>query len=708
MEKSVIIALFFFLMVIFCNAQKINRQEVIHRHDIYQTKADTFSSVTLGNGEFAATVDVTGLQTFYKDYQLGVPLGTESEWGWHSFPNSKNLTIDQTYKYYNVNGKKNVSYSVQSNAAKDAVEYFRVNPHRLQLGNIGFVLLLKNGDTAKLQDIKNIKQHLNLYAGILESQFTVDGDPVKVTTIANQESDGISFSVASPLIKLHRLFIRFAFPYPTGDFSDMGSNFSESAFHYSAYHGNKNNYGYFEHILDTTHYFVNATWNQSVMIDSSKKHFFIIRPDGNSLQFTASLVFSPTEKNKKTSFEIVERNNINTWKKFWESGGAIDFAGSTDERASELERRIILSQYLTKLQCAGHYPPQETGLTYNSWYGKPHLEMYWWHAAHFALWGRPELLEKSFDWFIQVADKAKVIAQRQGFEGVRWQKMTDREGDESPASVGNFLIWQQPHFIYLAELLYRTKTEKQAVLDKYEKLVYQTADFMASFAVYDSATHYYNLGKGLIPAQECFNPLETFNPPYELAYWSWALKVAQEWRIRTGLPRNKKWDDVINNLSPLPQKDGLYLAAANATDSYSPKSRYTNDHPAVLAALATIPISNAIDTVVMHHTFDTINKVWHWETTWGWDYPMIAMAATRLHLKEEAVDMLMRNAQKNTYLPNGNNYQNNELTIYLPGNGGLLAAIAMMCAGYDGNKTAIPGFNEKKWKVKWEGLQPMP
>jgi hypothetical protein len=44
---------------------------------------------------------------------------------------------------------------------------------------------------------------------------------------------------------------------------------------------------------------------------------------------------------------------------------------------------------------AGILPPQETGLGVNSWYGKFHMEMYWWHAAHWALWGRPEILEKS-------------------------------------------------------------------------------------------------------------------------------------------------------------------------------------------------------------------------------------------------------------------------------------------------------------------------
>ncbi|MEN9685444.1 MAG: hypothetical protein RLZZ28_1230, partial [Bacteroidota bacterium] len=42
-----------------------------------------------------------------------------------------------------------------------------------------------------------------------------------------------------------------------------------------------------------------------------------------------------------------------------------------------------------------------------------------------------------------------------------------------------------------------------------------------------------------------------------------------------------------------------------------------------------------------------------------------------------------------------------------PGNGGLLAAVAMMCAGYDNALVKSPGF-PKNWNVKWEGLRKMP
>ena len=109
----------------------------------------------------------------------------------------------------------------------------------------------------------------------------------------------------------------------------------------------------------------------------------------------------------------------------------------------------------------------------------------------------------------------------------------------------------------------------------------------------------------------------------------------------------------------------------------------------------------------MSRTFDWIRKGWNWDTTWGWDYPMAAMTATRLGRPQTAVDALLMKKAKNTYLNNGHNYQDGRLRIYLPGNGGLLTAVALMCAGWDGCTTPTPGFPES-WNVKWEGIKPLP
>lgn len=181
------------------------------------------------------------------------------------------------------------------------------------------------------------------------------------------------------------------------------------------------------------------------------------------------------------NYNDTKMNSASVWQKFWQSGGAIDFSETKDPRAFEIERRVILSEYLTKIQCTGTMPPQETGLTYNSWYGKPHLEMHWWHGVHFAQWGRAELMERSLEWYNFAQYEARNIAKRQGYDGVRWQKMTDPEGLEAPSSVGAFLIWQQPHFIYLAEQAYQAHPTPET-LEKYQDLVFKTADFMASYA----------------------------------------------------------------------------------------------------------------------------------------------------------------------------------------------------------------------------------
>ncbi|MDB5205069.1 MAG: hypothetical protein JWR72_144, partial [Flavisolibacter sp.] len=671
--------LLFTLLSLNLLAQKIDRKALVQRHNVVVTKADTLSSLTVGNGGFAFTVDVTGLQTFPKEYSKGMPLGTQSEWGWHSFSDTVGYKREEALKPYHVNGR-DITYMVQVKEpehAKKAADWYRQNPHRLQLGNIGFELLKKDGSLATLDDIKNIRQELNLWTGEIKSHFTLEDIPVDVSTVCHDIKDAIGAKISSSLIAEGRLKVKVVFPYPTGAWTDEGANWSDDDKHKSELMINTNRTAIIEHQLDSTVYYADVWFGSNALVSQKKGHGFLIEPGKAQSNFEFSLSFiSLLTSHTAATYEQTRSGSENSWKTYWQRGGAIDFSGSTDKRAFELERRIILSQYLMKTQEAGYYPPQETGLTYNSWFGKPHLEMHWWHATHYALWGRVELLEKSLDWYKKVFPIAKDIAKRQGFEGARWQKMTDNTGEETPSSVGALLIWQQPHFIYFAELCYRDKADKK-VLDKYKELVFATADFMASFPYYDSIKKRYILGKGLIPAQERFKAEETFNPTYELVYWRWALTIAQEWRERLGMPRNKKWDAVLQKLSPLPVQDNLYLAAESATDSYT-NPEYKTDHPSVLAALGVMPSTGQVNNGIMKNTFDWVWKNWSWKDTWGWDFPMTAMTATRLGMPDKAIDALLMPIKTNTYLVNGHNYQDDRLRIYMPGNGGLLAAIAMM------------------------------
>jgi hypothetical protein len=111
----------------------------------------------------------------------------------------------------------------------------------------------------------------------------------------------------------------------------------------------------------------------------------------------------------------------------------------------------------------------------------------------------------------------------------------------------------------------------------------------------------------------------------------------------------------------------------------------------------------------MVKTLNWVMDNWNWPTTWGWDYGMVAMCAARLGETNTALNALLIDKQKNTYLKNGHNFQEpKRLRLYMPGNGALLTAVAMMCAGWDGSTEHNSGFpKDGKWNVRWEGFQKM-
>ena len=692
------------LALMACGAGKqapIDREALVNRNNPRVTAFDSLSSLSVGNGEFAFTVDATGLQTFPEQYKQGVPLGTQSQWGWHEFANPDKYTHDETLKEYDFGRGKKELYSTQFNEAgrqKEAANWFRVNPHRLHLGVVGFEL--QDGVTPA--QFTEVRQTLDLWKGVIDSRFTLGGVPYSVQTSCHPQCDMIAARVES---KAHT-GINFRFPYPTGGHSDNACNWQENGKHSTTIVSQDDRSAVLKRQLDATTYYVTIRWEGKAALTEKSKNYFVLTPSDDAFAFTCA--FTPNAPSTETATaEQIQHAAADYWTAFWKNGAAVDFSQCTDVRAKELERRVVLSQYLLAIQCAGSVPPQETGLTYNSWFGKFHLEMIWWHQAQFALWNRAELLDRTLGWYEQVEPVAREIAKRQGFDGVRWMKMTDPSGTEAPSKVGSFLIWQQPHFIYLAELLYRANPSPD-VIQKYNHLVQETAEFMYSFATYDELEGRFVL-KGAIPAQEPLRAAETVNPPFELSYWHFAMQTAQKWRERAGEKRNLQWDEMIDKLSPLAYNDDrLYLAAETATDTYK-DIRFTSDHMAVLGSVGILPMNKLIREDYMKNTLHWIWDNWNWGKTWGWDYPMTAMNAARLGEPEKAVGALLMDKRTNTYLVNGHNYQDGRLRVYLPGNGGLLTAVAMMCAGWDGCETVNPGFpKDGTWNVRWEGLKPMP
>lgn len=694
-------AFFLLFIAIFsgpCFSQQIDREALFRRHSPHFQKAHPLNALTVGNGAFAFTTDATGLQTFTEYYaENGLPLSTLSEWGWHSFPNVSGFKIEDTYQDFDTYGRP-VPYPFRQQT--EAGQWLRGNPHRLGLGTIGLEIKKADGSPIELSDLEQCDQRLDLWTGTLTSKFEVEGTPVVVTTLCDPDSDRIAVRIESDLIDRKRLNATLRFAYGTSDWGIVPEDWDHPESHSSDLTAATKT---IRRTVDGTLYSVFV--DGSVSVAASEKHEFAINPESAGsgiLEF--SVLFSEGHKTRRSSdslFEEIEERCLKYWPDYWNSGGAVDLSESEDPRAHELERRIVLSQYLTAIQCRGKLPPQETGLTFNSWYGKPHLEMHWWHAVHFPLWGRVETLETMMPWYQKILPEAKGIATTQGYDGARWPKNVDTEGNQVPSSIAPLLIWQQPHPIYFAELIYRQYPNPDT-LEKYREIVEATAAFMADFAHYDAESQVFDLGPPLIPAQESYDPTTTKNPPFELAYWRWGLEIAQKWRVRLGQSRSDDWDNVINELAPYPEYQDKYATAEGVWN--------TRDHPSVLGALGVLS-GSGINRERMRNTLHEVLDTWPWEHTWGWDYPMIAMTAARLGEPDKAIESLVLDVPKNTYLANGHNFQTQDrLRIYLPGNGGLLTAIAMMAAGWDGApEVHAPGFpQDGTWTIKWENLHPMP
>ncbi len=411
--------------------------------------------------------------------------------------------------------------------------------------------------------------------------------------------------------------------------------------------------------------------------------------------------FAPKPLAAMPSFDETRRACARHWETLWKHGGAIDLSESKDPRWKELERRIVLSQYQMGAQSAGSWPPAETGLLgLDDWRGQFHMEMLWWHLAHYALWDRWEMGDMALGCYRQFIPTARELAGQLGSKGLKWGKECGPEGRSAPWSGNHALLWKQPHPIFFAELEYRLKPTR-ATLEKWAVIDQGTAEHMADYPKRDARTGIYSLDPAMPPSEQGF----TKNDVFDLAYWRWALDQAQQWRERMGLPRDPHWDDVRKNLTPLPVVNGLFVHSTEWHDTYTKRNF---EHPDPVGVFGMLPPTQGVDALIARQTVAKVWTTWQWNRCWGWDFPWMAMAAARTCQPQIAVDALLVKNPRNDYDLQGINAGGP--CPYLPGNGGLLYAVAMMAAGWDGApQRNAPGFpDDGSWVVKWESLYPAP
>ena len=341
------------------NTGPIDRQALVARHNVVITTLDDRSPLQVGNGEFAFGVDVTGLQTF-------VPFNTMSHWGWHSMPLPPGTRPEQFRgQLWDTHGRM-VRYPMEDPEHPALSHWLASNPHRLNLGRIGLLLFRPDGRAAAPSDLRNPRQELDLWHGIITSRFQLDGQPVSVWTCCHPLRDAVAVRVESPLIRSGRLRVALDFPY--GDDRQGAAHvgdWSHPERHATKMTTGGPNRADFQRKLDADGYHVALAWETGAALqgpDRKAPHHLELRGAGaQRLAFVACFSPSPLPP-ELPGVEATFQASAKHWPAFWSSGGAIDLSASKDGRWRELERRIVLSQYLLAVNEAGSLLPVEDGL----------------------------------------------------------------------------------------------------------------------------------------------------------------------------------------------------------------------------------------------------------------------------------------------------------------------------------------------------------
>jgi hypothetical protein len=647
-----------------------------------------------------------------------------SSWGWHTAPFSDDVFSPsreeiRLTEYESVRGVQR--YAVKKYPGNENVyDWFRENPHRLHLGRIG---LKDGGVNIDAGLISRARQELDLFDGILGSSFVYRDVLYTVLTVCDSLSDTVSFSLSASSSDGTRLaipvpeYITVEIDFPYGSPKKAAARWDCPDAHATRSRFDDSGTLLIGRTLDRDGYSVAVRCTGLSACPCDPEHRVAFHPSRDASTIECSFRFSrgsgPAHEPRAQSAENSTRLDAPSsgalpsfaetrsrakdfWNAYWQRGGFIDLSRSEDVRAFELERRIILSQYLLVIQSCGSVPPQETGLSCNSWYGKFHLEMYPFHTAWLALWGHTDILEKSLAWFPEHLEHARRNARSNGFRGARWPKMIGPDAIDSPSPIATLLVWQQPHILYMLELAYESGKGRD-FLERYRDCVCETAEFMADLAHFDPLTKRWNIESPVIPVQEEHDPSIVRNPAFEVEYWRWGLLAAIRWLSRLGEPAPSEWQSIADNMAAMPSRDGVYIAHDNCPETFT---RFAKDHPSMLMSFGFIP-NDRVDPATMKQTLDTVVGCWDYESLWGWDFAMMALTAKSLGQDLRAIDFLLADTPKNSYVASGNNRQSQrqDLPLYLPGNGSLLLAVAHMAA--------TGAFPANGWNARFENLRPL-
>lgn len=584
----------------------------IIKYNLKFNHIDSKNPVTIGNGDFAITLDQTGTQSLYEIYK-DIPLSTMSNKNWF-YKDKKD--IKPSY----VDGKAYMLFNLDNDPNYQINRQYPFKYSFMQ------ILLYDNDKLIDINNIKDVKQELDLYKGIVTSSFNYKEKINKTISFIYQDHDEFNFKLQSDNLNLA---LKFNYPSYTknGYRLDILPNVLVKEDRITLLYDDKN--------------------SLSFKLKSSSKYQIVENTlifDDNNVSFFLALD------------EIKEGKLLD---EFWKCDNGIIIDNE------ELVKKMVLSKYLLHVNSTGIYPPQESGLTYNCWNSKFHLEM---HLIH-SLWNiynnHVGDLVKSFDYYLSIMPSSLKRASLNGYKGLRFPKMTGPDGEDSPSNIGPLLIWQAPHILFMLQEIYYLYN-KENIIKKYEPLISGTIDFMISFLTLKDSK--YQMLDPLLEACESIPLDRCQNPSFELEYWRYTLE--RQPKIDTVLYGHQRYDylDITSKIITPKEDDGIYLKTYGVIDKYD----LYKDHPTE-GFLMSFFKSKIVDKEKMVKTIDYILKNMDLSSYWGWDFPFLGLSLLNCGEIEKSIEVTQLNTINNQYLYNGyNTSPRDDLKAYLPGNGAFL------------------------------------
>src|SRR5262245_61684500 len=171
---------------------------------------------------------------------------------------------------------------------------------------------------------------------------------MEVQTVSHPTTYLVGVRVVSPLVRLGRLAVELRFPYGTGN--STAADWTKPEAHETRVLEKRADRAELLRKLDGDTYRVGLAWGGLATLDEQARHHFVLRPVGSADRFETTVRFARSGVAEGPGFADTLAASRDAWRQHWKGGAAIELQGSVDRRWRELERRIVLSQYLTAIQ----------------------------------------------------------------------------------------------------------------------------------------------------------------------------------------------------------------------------------------------------------------------------------------------------------------------------------------------------------------------